>query len=241
MHEHLVCQAVIPRPIRILGLDMMNYSLGCELQLHREKSPFLAARSEFDDLAREKKCFSLIRAVQICCKRVHRWNWLWHWRHFPHSDAELALAVVDFRNYLEDGRLQYQANLPASTESGGHRYLGEPELMRLYRFVCEHVPRAEIELYGSSAWDFPFSFAKLWSQGHAEGEGGLEIYNIQKKTHDDYHRQCEQARSAWVLAKTDAEKHAALDAFPLIRELLDLKEQVETFSPSPQPETVPQT
>lgn len=236
MHEHLVCQAVIPHPVRLMGLDLMNYSLGCELQLAREKSPFLDARSVLDGLSRQKQCFALIRGVLTCCKRAPRWPSLWQFRYQPRSDAELELAIAEFRNYLDDGRLQFQASLPSSAEDSA-RYLGEPELLRLYRFVCAHIPRAEIDLYGRSAWDFPFSFAKLWSQGHAESEGCLEIYNIQKKTHDDYHRQCEEARSEWMLAKTDPEKLAALEKYPLIRELLDLREQVEAFSPSAKPTT----
>lgn len=228
MHEPLLAQAVIPRPVRICGLDLMNYSLGCELQLHAQNSPFLQEPAVLDALDRTQQAFHLSRALHICCRRAPRWHRLWQWRHFPKNELDLILALADFHNYLLESRLQFQARLPAENESSA-RVLGQPEILYLYQFVCRHVPRAEIALYGQSAWDFPWSLAKLLSQAHAESEGNLEIRNRQNQIHEDYHRTLETARAAWLLAHTEAEKAAAIAAHPHIVQLLDQQESVQAF------------
>lgn len=230
MHEQILAQAVMPTPYRIMGLDMMPYSLGNELQLFREGSPFLLLeRKEFNALGFEKQCLAVIRGVNVCCRQSPRWFKLWGWLYRPRTEAELALIVADFRNYLNDGRLQFRADLPQSDEGGG-RYLGEPEILRLYRFVCAHIPVEERQIWGKTAWDFPYSFAKMLSQGHAESNGCLEIYNIQKKAHDDYHTQCQEGRDAWTAAGLDiAKRIAALKNYPIIRELAGLEEEVANF------------
>ena len=244
MHEKLVAAAVLPIPTRILGLDMMPYSLGCELQLFREDSPFLTMGMEgFDKLPFDKQHFAVNRAVNICCRKSPRWFRLWAWMYLPHNAKELAIAVMEVRNYLADGRLQFRADLPPD-EDVGVRFMGEPEILRLYRFVCANVPRPEIELHGQTrwhfpmtwdkrdvtAWDFPYSFAKMLSQGDAESKGNLCIYNLRQKTHDDYHLQCEAGRAAWAAAGDDVEKKAAaLKEHPIIRELAGLEEEVKKF------------
>jgi len=220
----------MPTPYRIMGLDMMPYSLGNELQLFRENSQFLTLdRKKFDALGFEQQALAVIRGVNVCCRKAPRWFNLWAWMYRPYTAAELALIVAEFRNYLNDGRLQFRADLPQDNDTP-LRYLGEPEILRLYRFVCAHVPREEREIWGKTAWDFPYSFAKMLSQGHAESNGGLEIYNIQKKAHDDYHTQCQEGRDAWTNSGLDiAKRIAALKNYPIIRELAGLEEEVATF------------
>ena len=214
-------------PCRIMGLDMMPYSLGNELQLFRDGSPFLnLGREEFDALSFEAQSLAVIRGVNTCCRRAPRLFNLWAWLYRPRTAAMLALAVAEFRNHLNDGRLQFRADLPSDNDAP-MRYLGEPEILRLYRFVCAHVPREEIRIWGETAWDFPYSFAKMLAQGHAESHGGLEIYNVTKKTHDDYHRQCQAGREAWEAAGLDpGKRRAALEKHPIIRELAGLEEEV---------------
>jgi len=230
MHEKLLAAAVLPMPSRVLGLDLMPYSLGCELQLFREDNAFITLdRSDFDALPVQKQIYALIRAVNICAKRQPRWFWLWSKRNVPKKEADLVVCIAEFRNYLADGRLQFHADLP-KTEDDTVRYLGEPELLRLYRFILAHVPAAEYAIWGATAWDFPYSIAKMLSQGHAESHGNLVIYNIQQKTHDDYHQQCENGRAAWHLAgDDDAKRSLALVQHPIIRELAGLEAEVSDF------------
>jgi|GEM_PF-6174804 len=231
MHEQLIAQAVIPTPYRIMGLDMMPYSLGNELQLFRDASPFLLLnKTEFDALGFEKQCLAVIRGVNVCCRKApSKWFGLWAWMYRPRTPEDLALLVAEFTNYLNDGRLQYRADLPQADDTPT-RFLGEPEIARLYRFVCAKIPREERLIWGQTAWDFPYSFAKMLAQGYAEGQGGLEIYNLKKKTHDDYHTQCQEGREAWTLAGLDPlKRRAALEKHPIIRDLAGLEAEVATF------------
>lgn len=233
MHEKIISAAVLPIPVRLLGLDLMPYSLGSELQLWREDSPFLTLNdADFNALTFEQQHFALNRAVNICCKRAPRWFRLWAWMYLPHNPTELAVAVAEFRNYLADGRLQFRADLPPDNDLPC-RYLGEPEILRLFRFVCAHVPREEVSIWGKSAWDFPYSFAKMLSQGHSESQGNLVIYNIHSSAAYNHHKQCELGRDAWTEAGvSDAKRAAALAAHPIIRELAGLEAEVAEFENS---------
>jgi hypothetical protein len=229
MHEKLLSLAVLPMPGKILGLDLMPYSLGFELRLFREDSPFMTLEwDEFNKLSFQDQCQAVLRGVMVCCKEEPADFDKWAKRNRPKNNKILALAVADFRNYLADGRLQFRSTLPSSDDSAV-RYIGEPEILRLYRFICANLPREEIKIWGETAWDVPYSFAKMLSQGHAESNGCLEIYNIQKKTHDDYHQSLEKAREAWYSAKTDPERLVALEKNPQIRELLDLQAILTEF------------
>ena len=227
--------AVLPMPGYVLGLEMMPYSLGCELQLFREDSPWLTmSMDEFNAMSFEKQLTALIRGLNICCRKMPRWRRLWWWMYRPRTPAQLALPIAEFRNYLWDGRLQFRYELCTSGGDGESpvRYLGEPELLRLYRFVCASVPRGEVELYGRSAWDFPYSFAKMLYQGDMEEKGGIEIYNVRGQTHDAYHQQSEDGRAAWGGCATDDERRAALEKHPIIRDLAGLEEEVAAFENS---------
>lgn len=229
VNEKVLSLAVMPMPGRILGLDMMPYSLGCELQLFREDSPFLLKSFvEFNAMNFQQQSLALVRAVLVCCKKSPGFYKLWDWLYSPRTVEGLALAVAEFRNYLMDGRLQFRANLVRQDESPV-RYLGEPEILHLYRWICKNVPQTEIAIWGKSAWDFPYSFAKMLRQGDAEEDGGIEIYNIQKKTHDDYHRQSETARAAWMACESDEERKSVLIKHPMTRELAGLVEEVDAF------------
>lgn len=222
----------------------MPFSLGNELQLFREDNPFMTLeRDEFDELSTEQQCFSVIRAVNICCCRPPRLFKLWSWKNngcpirlwpfrksfYLSKGVDYVLAVAEFRNYLADGRLQFRADLPADDDLP-IRFVGEPELLRLYRFLNAHIPREEIKIWGVTAWDFPYSLAKMLCQGHAEGAGSLSIYNLKQKTHDDYHAQCEAAYAAWTQAGEDRELRAvALEKHPIIRDLPALAEELAKF------------
>jgi hypothetical protein len=249
MHEDILAQAVIPVRYRILRLDLMPYSLGCELQLFRENSPFLLlSRDEFDDLTTQDQCLAVLRAVNICCRKIPKWNYFRVWKNngcpiallfgrkfYLCEPQNIVLAISEFRNYLNDGRVEFKADLPKDDDVPTH-YVGAPEVLRLYQFVLEHVPREEIRLWGKTAWDFPFSFAKLLWQAHTENMGGLEIYNYKQMSHDNFVMNCEAGRAAWTESKTDDERRTALQKYPVIRELGGLEEEVALFekgSPCP--------
>ena len=216
MHENLLSHAVVPQRFTVLRLPLMPYSLGNELMMQREENPLLLlSRKEFDELSQVKQCYSLIRAVNICCVRPPKVFWWWSWRN---KREDFALAVAEFRNYLDAGRLEFRAQLPKSDDTEV-RYIGAPEILRLYAFISKAIPREEIAIWGKSAWDFPLGFARMLYQAHAEERGTLEIYNYKMQVEENYANASEDARMAWIEAATDDEKRAALEKHPMIREL----------------------
>ena len=157
------------------------------------------------------------------------------------NGVDFALETDVFRSYLAAGRLEFPAELPSGDDLPV-RYIGAPEQLRLYKFLCRYIPREELAIYGQSAWDFPLGLARMLYQAHAEGEGNLEIYNIKTKIAEDYHAQCENGRAAWEAAQTDAEKAIALVDHPIIRELPYLAEDLaawEAKQPLPEEKGTP--
>ena len=238
MHENLLASAVVPDRTTVLGRRLMPYSIGCEMQLHKLNSPFLLLSSrDFEQLPLAKRCLALLQAVSVCAEAAPRHPRRWEWwlrgcpvRLWPFKKVILLGNGVDFeletsvfRTYLAAGRLEFPAELPTG-EDLPVRYIGAPEALRLYKFLCKHIPREEIAIYGQSAWDFPLGLARMIYQTHAESEGNLEIYNIKTKIAEDYHAQCENGRAAWENAQTDDEKRQALEEHPIIRELPYLAE-----------------
>jgi hypothetical protein len=120
------------RPARsvILGLLMLDYSIGHEIILLRQRNELVCGG--FEQLSEPGQRTAIIRAVLVCSRdwrqKPHRWLRLWGWMI---RKADFALAVADFRNYRAAGTT-FPNILPAKEES---RELGSPFLARLIAFA----------------------------------------------------------------------------------------------------------
>ena len=208
MHEAALAQAALPAPVVILHLMMRPYSLGHELLLHRRSNPFVEkSNEEFIALDDETQIRAIIEAVDICSMTWEQnafkpTTWLQQFRyHNAYAkwnrrliEADMYEAMIQFRNYQSLGKLAFEAELPTANTNGSVRYIGAPEILRLYQFVSKNVP--SVDWTGESAWDYPYGLARMQFQCHAEAEGMLEIYNWRQKAHDDYvkKRKAEEAQ-----------------------------------------------
>lgn len=207
MHEAALAQAALPAPVVILHLAMMPYSLGHELLLHRRSNPFATQTQEgFNALPQEDQVSALIHASDVCSLTWKRNQWQpetrWQaWRldrvykkwEKSLKKTDWPVEIAEFRNYRQAGSICFEAELPTTASTGSVRYIGAPELLRLYQWLIANIPERELP---ESAWDYPLGLARMHYQCKAEAEGGLEIYNWRQKVHDDYVREREAQRIA---------------------------------------------
>jgi hypothetical protein len=193
MHEAMLSQAALPQTPRIFRVKLLPYTLGHELHLHRRQSPFVTMKwDEIGRLTRGEKLASTMQAVEVCsrdfrsnCTPPRFWGL---WRRMAEW-CDLDLATRELWNYLQAAGVAFDAELP-DIEGYKSRFIGAPEVLRMYRFVCDRVPEREIAFYSTArpitAWDFPYALATLMKQSDAEDAGQLSIYSIKDRAHDEY-------------------------------------------------------
>lgn len=138
MHDAAFAASARPARVSILKLPMLDYSIGHELILLSEGNPLITASgADFATLPASDQIFAIQRAALVCSRtwsenrRPFRWLKLWLW--FTRN-ANFALAIAEFRNYVVDG-----SSIPPLTKLGngseGTRLLGSPLLARVLPFV----------------------------------------------------------------------------------------------------------
>ena len=178
--------AIKPSRVNILELPLRDYSLGHELLLLRERSPFLLQTPfAFSELPMEQRIFALHRATWICSntfKQNEGESFVWFkMKQLSFLRRKLtlddyALAVAEFYNYLNAGRgtpRLSKRRLKAGEDAG--RPFGAPILPQLFQFVLT-LPEIKGQPV-NAAWDYPFS-AAIWRYFvHLEMEGSIQIEN----------------------------------------------------------------
>ena len=211
MHEAALAQAALPAQSVILRLPLRAFSLGHLLRLVRHANPLITMSGDgFNDLPAPAQRTALLWAVAICNQswrqnqRRHRWLRLWGW---TVRNANWPLEIAEFRNYMADGSEDFPAELPRDNEAGV-RFIGAPELIRLYQFLGAHLPEREAALYGDTLWDYPLGLARMLMTAYAETEGHMEIYNHRHAEHDKFVAEQEALRKAEEAAAATQPKEA---------------------------------
>lgn len=190
MHERQFAAAVLPEPPRLFRLKLRPYSLGHELHLFRRNNPFLTESfDEFSGRPRGQRLAATMQAINVCAqgfasasKPSGRFAW-WLWQQIAQW-CDLKVTAERLRAYLIEGRHGFKSELPTREGLTVH-YLGSPEILRLYQFVCDNVPEREIAVYSDrkrvTAWDYPFALATMLWQSRSEMAGTLEIWSVRNE------------------------------------------------------------
>lgn len=188
MHEAIFSNAVQPKSVSVLRLNLLPYSLGHEVLLYRVESPFVyLSDASFDALPLADRIKAVRIAALICSntwkqnQRPQRWLSFWTW-FTRRSDFEQEILTV--REYLKEGNASLPTpdskgpgdNFPCADavcngrkeESG--RLLGSPLIAQLYNFMVGKV--------NGEIWDTPKAFASMLYFTHLETEGHLRIENL---------------------------------------------------------------
>ncbi len=175
MHDAAFAVAALPSPARVLGLSLRPYSIGHELWLLREDSPF--AKEDRVSTGPDSRS-DLIRAVWTCSLtwkeiRGGRADWLkplklaiWTARL---TRMDFDQAETAFRDYLLLGSdLAPTDRDPKDTS----RPLGGPHLARLILFLIRELRKTEEE-----AFDYPMALANWHYATWLEKEGAVRVLN----------------------------------------------------------------
>lgn len=183
MNPFLFADATRPKPVRVLRLLMLNYSIGHELILQSERNALLSP--EFDSLPVNEKCFAIIRAALICSRSYeenhypHRWLRLWN---FMIVRDDFFKAIKDFQEYRFKGSTypvppDKEADQIANGKDESGRMLGGELLPRLVNFIS---PRAK-SLGFKTVFNVDYGFALHLFFNDLEMEGRMKIENEREK------------------------------------------------------------
>lgn len=186
MHEPLLALAALPAPTVVLGMLLRPYSLGHELFLIREGSPFAPGATQKPELG------DLYRAVLICCQTWQETREmpfeplatlkLWLWKKRMGSGVDFDAERAAFLSYQAQGSLEFPLSDVARPGRGSApRIAGSPFLLRLHGFVMENLRKSEAE-----AWDYPLGLAKMRWACFWEQQDGLDVYNAHDAEFDRF-------------------------------------------------------
>lgn len=183
MHEPLLALAALPAPAAVCGIPLRPYSLGHELFLIREQSPFVFGGDVLPG--------DLLNALWICSgtfedarDAIHSWSYLpkiWLYKRRVNR-CHLEWESTAFRAYRADGLLEFPLSEIANANSGPTpRLPGSPSILRLNQFLMTHCGKTEAE-----AWDYPAGLAKMRWQSFYEQEGAITVRNFHDEAFDQY-------------------------------------------------------
>jgi len=176
MHEPLLARAALPAPTKVCGIPLRPYSLGHELLLVAEASPFLTGGGVFPG--------DLLTAIWICsstfegAKRSQN-SWLYLPRLWltKRMVAKACAKNLDresaaFVEYREEGILELPLSDVMEPGEKTPRTPGSPYILRLHQFLVERLRKSEAD-----AWDYPVGLAKIRWSTYYEEQHGLKVYN----------------------------------------------------------------
>lgn len=188
MQETLFADAARPATAVILRLRLLDYSIGHEILLQRQRNPLVTLSWEdFNKLKLTEQITALLRAVLVCSqtweqnKKPQKWVWLWSWLN---RKENYPLAIADFFNYRLSG-----STFPVTTklgESEAGRRFGGPLLARVIDKVAP--------LYGRETMDCPLGFSYWLYFSAMEAEGCVKIENQEERqTREEVDRALQEA------------------------------------------------
>lgn len=175
MHDADFADAFRPPRFSVLGLGLMDYTIGHELVLWQRRNPLVATtREEFDGLPWNAKIKALSQAVLICCRREPCFASLWGRRC---AKLDLDVEIGKFRDYRAAGSLDLPTAKMPKTQGHPYHYFGGPELARLINYVTRrHSVMIQTHFEGSPL-NFPLGLARMLYLVDVESDGGVWIKN----------------------------------------------------------------
>lgn len=202
MHELQFADTARPTAIRILRLQLLEFSLGHEALLLQARNAFFVLPpgvKQFSDLPLEQQIFAVKTAVLVCSQnwaanqRPHRWLKLWGWLT---RKENYPLAIAEFQNYLAAGRAlppppdKFICEVLYGKDDDKGRMLGAPLLAQLYNFAVDNPRKCRaVEPWDASyAFTGTLYFSQLEIEGRARLENAAELderLNYEKITRED--------------------------------------------------------
>lgn len=186
MHDALFADAARPEGATVLNLLMLEYSIGHELLLWRQRNPLIQGRQEFEALPPDEQREAVMNAALVCSRP---------WQCAPKQRRELrrwgrktrrlvtSIEVFKFRAYREDGAQSLPTRSIPKTSGVPYHYFGSPETALLLLFV--HPLYRDFGY--RTPFDFPLGLARTLYLADAESKGFVWVKN--------HHDLAEEARA----------------------------------------------
>ena len=177
MHDALFADALRPERVTVLNLLMLDYSIGHELLLWRQRNPLVTLnRAGFDALAPAERRAAIMLAALVCYRdwernqrrEKHLWLWAWWTRKQQTGDE-----VEKFRAYRADGSSTLPTRDIPRTAGAPFHYFGSPEAALLLLFVRPIYADFGFE----TPFDFPLGLARQLYLADAETKGNVWVKN----------------------------------------------------------------
>ena len=176
-HDALFADAARPKRVTILGLRMLDYTLGHELVLWQRRNPLVTLEPlAFFSLELGEQAAALARVAMLCCEKTPRWLRLWEHRA---ARMDIPGEVMAFCDYRASGSLDLPLSAMPKTPGVPYHYFGAPELARLINYVSEKHGALIAAHFGGSPFNFPFGLARILYTTAMECEGSLWVKNQQ--------------------------------------------------------------
>jgi len=177
MHDALFADSFRPPTFTVLGLPLLDYTIGHELLMWKHRNPVVThTLYGFKELPVEEKARALSQAVFFCCRRAPRWGWLWT-RRCVRMDLDTQIAA--FYNYRACGAQDLPTVKMPRANGVPFHYFGGPELARLINYISEKHEVMTRTHFGGAPLNFPFGLAKVLYSTHLETEGAIWVENYQ--------------------------------------------------------------
>jgi hypothetical protein len=200
MHEPLLANAALAADTRLCGFYLKPYSLGHELFLIRENSPFLfggpigpadifraliICTGEWKGLRHAQDSYLYLPKLWLIKRAVQKAN--------LEVPENLNRAIEAFAKHRQDGCSEFPISdtLRPERQNSTGRDPGTPFILTLQQFLM-----LKFRLTEEEAWNYPVGLAKMRWQAFWEQEGGLDIANWFDAHIDEVKRQAEQEEAA---------------------------------------------
>jgi hypothetical protein len=177
MHDALFADAVRPEGAVVLNLLMLEYSIGHELLLWRQRNPMVThSREGFEVLPATDRREALMLAA-LACHRTWEGNkdQAENLKQWGKSTKKLNLEteVAKFRAYRIDGSHTLPTRAMPKTSGVPFHYFGSPETAMLLLFVQPLY----LDFGCATPFDFPLGLARTLYLADAEAKGNVWVKN----------------------------------------------------------------
>lgn len=211
MHDALFADAARPEGARILNLLMLEYSIGHEILLLRQRNPLVThGRQEFEALEHDAQREAVMLASLVCSRP---------WNGSPKSRRQLrrwgrqtrrcstSVEVWKFRAYRDEGSSSLPTRSMPKTSGVPFHYFGSPEMAMLLLFAHPFF-----QGFGyPSPFDFPLGLARTLYLADAETKGNVWVKNHHDIEDDRRLEAFDRANPESTLAVGDAAVKASAE------------------------------
>lgn len=224
MHECALADAARPPRASVLQLNLLDYTLGHDLLLWSQRSPFVTyTRESCAELPLAEQINALIKAADVCSQTWEQNNFAPRtfferrrfkkaWRQWNKclDHADYPVEIEHFHDYLATAREDLPTVPMPRAKGQEFHYYGAPETARLLNYVSSHHSSLIAHHY-RSPYNFPYRLARVLCLTQLETDGAVWIQNYFDHQQTERAKQYAEKNPGSTFAKGPEEVQAAAE------------------------------